>query len=152
MALEVKLCFSSGSLDALGSGSHPSATGSGMDDGHIGLDLNTGSLFAIYPERGTASPSSSITYAQLFSCSNIEFSDETLTSASIAVENGPCSGSSFEFEWVALTVPTPPPTSAPTPSPTPAPTPSPTVAPTVAPTPAPVTPPPTPAPIVTGKH
>jgi len=119
MAQDIKICFS----------------------GSLGLDLNSGSTWSIIAPLGTATPSGSITSASLASCVNIEFSDNNISSASLVVENGPCSGSTYVVSWIPLPGATPPPTPAPaTPSPTPSPTPPPTPAPA---TPAPATPPPT---------
>jgi len=138
--------------------------------GSFGLDLNSGSTWAAYPfpDFGTVTPSGSISSASLAAGATLVFTDNNITTASLVVENGPCSGSGFTFSWIPLPGMTPPPTPAPvTPSPTPAPvtpapvtpapvTPSPTPAPTPAPvggaptppptTPPPVTPSPTPAP------
>ena len=124
MAQDIKFCFS----------------------GSFGLDLNSGSTFAIIPEYGTATPSGSITSASLANCVNVEFSDEGITEAVFQVENGDCSGSIFTATWLPL--PVPPPTAAPTVAPTVAPTTAPTSAPTGAPTTSP-TPSPTAAPVNT---
>ena len=126
--------------------------------GSFGLDLNSGSTFeaAPFPNFGTVSPSGSITSASIASGLTLQFSDNTIGTGSLTVENGPCSGSSVYFSWILLPGATPPPTPAPvTPPPTPAPvTPAPTPAPSATPapaaaptTPSPVAPPPvTPAP------
>ena len=122
--------------------------------GSFGLDLHSGSTFEAkpFPDFGTVTPSGSITSASIASGLTLTFSDNTIGTGSLAVENGPCSGSLVYFSWPLLPGATPPPTPAPvTPPPTPAPvTPSPTPAPAATPspvasptTPSPVAPPPT---------
>ena len=116
--------------------------------GSFGLDLNSGSTWAAYPidNIGTVTPSGSISSASLAAGTSLTFSDNDIKTGSLAVENGPCSGSGFTFTWSLLPAATPAPTPSPTPAPTDAPTPAPvTPAPvtTPAPTPAPVTPAPT---------
>ena len=117
--------------------------------GSFGLDLNSGSTFeaAPFPNFGTVSPESGITSASIAAGSTLVFSDNTISTGSLTVENGPCSGSTVYFSWPLLPGATPPPTPAPaTPPPTPAPvTPAPTPAPSA--TPSPVAPPTTPSPV-----
>ena len=119
--------------------------------GSLGIDLNSGSTFTAVPPSGSATftsnglPATGITSSSLANCVNLTFDNDNITTTRFIVENGECSGSSVNANWI-LIVPTPAPTPAPTPSPTPSPTPAPTPSPTNAPTPSPTSAPTTPSP------
>lgn len=112
---------------------------------NFGLDLNSGSTWGLIFDTGSATPYENITSASLASGVTIQFSVESLTTASFVVENGPCSGSTVAVSWDAIVVPTPTPTPSPIPAPIPTPSPTPAPAPQPAPIPIPA-PVPNPAP------